>query len=263
MNKAAYPILQTHCLFFGAILLSMTLFSCRTQQNLNYLQGNLDTTGFRQFQIPEHVIQKGDLISIVVYSDNPRATELYNQPLVSVGTTGTGQSSGYLVDGKGNIKFQGIGSMHVEGLTKDQLSDVLDTKLKDTLLTNPYYNIRFLNYKVTLLGDVNSPGVYTIPNERVSILEAVALAGDLTLYGKRENVLIIREAEGQRHFGRIDLTRPDIFSSPYFYLQQNDVVVVEASKKKTTASDQVTTRNIGIATSIISTLAIVITLFRR
>ena len=263
MSKSSYLIPHTSYVVLISLIFSAIIPSCRTPQNLNYLQGVIDTNGLKQFQVPEPVIQKGDLISIVVYSDNPKATELYNQPLVAVGSTGTAQSSGYLVDAKGNIKFQGIGTMHVEGLTKDQLSALLDSKLKDTLLTNPYYNIRFLNYKVTVLGDVNAPGVYTIPNERVSILEAIALAGDLTLYGKRENVLIIRESEGVRKFGRIDLTSNDIFSSPYFYLQQNDVIVVEASKKKATAEDQVTTRNIGIATSVVSTIAIVISIFRR
>ena len=251
-----------HLLMVGTIVAG--LFSCRTPQSLNYLQGNLDTSGLQQLRIPEPIIQKGDLISITVYSDNPKATELFNQPQVSVGPAGgTMPSSGYLVDTKGNIQFQGIGTLQVEGLTKDQLSALLDSKLKDTLLQNPYYNIRFLNYKITLIGDVNSPGVYSIPNERVSILEAIALAGDLTIYGIRENVLIIREDAGRREFGRINLTSPDIFSSPYFYLRQNDVIVVEASRRKAIVNDQITVRNIGIATSIISTIALVITVLRR
>src|SRR5687768_1945212 len=239
-------------------------FSCRTPQSLNYLQGNLDTSGLQQLKIPEPVIQKGDLISITVYSDNPKATELYNQPQVSVGPAGgTMPSSGYLVDMKGNIQFQGIGTLQVEGLTKDQLTALLDSKLKDTLLQNPYYNIRFLNYKVTLIGDVNSPGVYSIPNEKVSILEAIALAGDVTFYGVRENVLIIREVEGKREFGRINLTSPDIFSSPYFYLRQNDVVVVDATRRKAIVNDQLTVRYVGLFTSIISTIALIITVYQN
>jgi polysaccharide export outer membrane protein len=257
MMKSCFQLLMLCIVMIG-------MFSCRTYQSLNYLQGDLDTSGLQQLKIPEPVIQKGDLISITVYSDNPAATELYNQPQANIGPAGgTMPSSGYLVDTKGNIQFQGIGTMHVEGLTKEQLTAVLDSKLKDTLLQNPYYNIRFLNYKVTLIGDVNSPGVYSIPNERVSILEAIALAGDLTIYGIRENILIIRETAGRREFGRIDLTKPDIFSSPYFYLRQNDVIVVEAHKRKAVVNDQITVRNVGIATSIISTIALIITVARN
>ncbi|HUR12017.1 MAG TPA: polysaccharide biosynthesis/export family protein [Flavitalea sp.] len=242
------------------------MFSCRTPENLNYLQGTLDTGNPRKFRIPEPIIQKGDLITIVVFSDNPTATQLYNQSLISVGTATAGsgvQSSGYLVDGKGNIQFQGIGTMHVEGLTKDQLAAMLDSKLKDTLLKNPYYNIRFVNFKVTMLGEFKNPGQYSIPAERVSILEAIAMAGDFTEFGLKDKVLVIREKNDEREINYIDLTRPDLFSSPFFYLQQNDVVIVEASKRKAKVNDQLTPRNIGIATSIVSTIAIIITVFRR
>lgn len=239
------------------------LFSCRTPQNLNYLQGQLDTNGLNKFVLPEAVFQKGDLIRISVYSDNPEASQLYNQPVASNAGSSIGNAPGYLVDNKGNIQFQGIGTIPVEGLTKDQLTGLLNSHLEDKLLKNPYYDIRLVNYKVTLIGDVNSPGVYSIPNERVSILEAIALAGDMTIYARRENVLIIRENAGSREFGYIDLTKPDIFSSPYFYLKQNDVIVVEASKRKAIVNDQITVRNIGIATSIISTIALVITVLRR
>ena len=247
------------------ISLLTTIFSCGGSRNLNYFQGQPDTTSGRQLNIPEPVIQRGDLVSIVVYSDNPEATAIYNQPQMNTGLSGagTGTTAGYLVDNRGNIQFQGLGELHVEGLSKLELAALLDSKLRGTLLKNPYYNIRFMNYKVTVLGDVNAPGVYSIPNERVSILEALALAGDLTPFGRRDNVLIIRESSNEREFGRLDLTKPDIFSSPFFYLQQNDVVVVEASRQKTTANDQTTLRNISIATSIVSTLAIIITVFRR
>lgn len=250
----------------GIIGFCSFFFSCANTRQLNYLQGSFDTAQLKKLKIPEPVIQKADLISIVVYSDNPAATALYNQPVMNSGISGSSsgqQTPGYLVDKDGNIQFQGLGQLHVEGLSKGQLVTLLDSKLKDKLLSNPYYNIRFVNFKITLLGDVRSPGVYTIPNERITILEAVALAGDLTIYGKRDNVLIIREASGSREFGRIDLTKPDIFNSPYFYLQQNDVVLIEATNKKETAVDQATVRNISIATSIVSTIAIVISILSR
>lgn len=159
--------------------------------------------------------------------------------------------------------MQGLGVLHVDGMTKSQVKSLLDSKLKDTLLKNPYYTIRFLNYKFTMLGEVTRPGIFNIPGERLSLLEALGLAGDITFYGRRDNVLIIREQNGKREFQRLDLTKPEIMASPYFYLQQGDVVYVEATRKKVDASDQVTTRNVGIALSVISTFAIIYSIFRK
>lgn len=271
------------------ILLSFTLPSCFSTRQMTYMQGSYDTAQLSQVKIPEAVIQQGDLLSIIVYSDNPEATALFNQSVVTFGNGagaaaassggeggangGTGSnagaqgagaptSPGYLVDEDGNIQFQGLGLLHVEGLTKAQLKDTLNYRLKD-YLTNPYYTIRFLNYRFTMLGEVQHPGIFSIPGEHISILEALGLAGDLTLYGRRDNVLIIRESEGKRQEARLDLTKPQVMASPYFYLQQNDVVYVEATKKKLAANDQATTRAVTITATVISTLAIVITLLKK
>ncbi|HTI11076.1 MAG TPA: polysaccharide biosynthesis/export family protein [Puia sp.] len=268
--------------------------SCGNTRQLTLMQGQFDTARLSQIQVSDPVIQKGDLLSIIVYSDNPQATALYNQSLIIVnsnsgasggsssggasgGSGGSGGGSGstvgtqsagspttpgYQVDESGNIQFQGLGTLHVEGLTKTRLIELLDSKLKD-FLKNPYYTIRFLNYRFTMLGEVNHPGVYGIPGERISILEALGLAGDLTFYGRRDNVFFIRENNGKREFARLDLTKPEIMASPYFMLQQNDVVIVEANRKKVVASDQVTARNVTIAASIVSTLAILYSIFRK
>lgn len=256
------------------IVVSLNFTSCRTPQ-LSYFQGTIDTANLSQMNIPEPIIQKGDLLSIIVYSDNPQATALYNQPVVSSGnlnSSGNNSSlavsaptemAGYLVDQEGNIQFQGLGLLHVDGLTRGQLVDLLNSRLKDTLLTNPYYNIRWLNYKVTLLGDVNRPGVYTVPAERVSILDAIGLAGDLTIYGKRDNIMVIREVDGKREFGNIDLSKPESINSPFYYLRQNDMVIVHADKRKTTAQDQTTVRNVSIAASIVSAVGIIISIITR
>ena len=271
------------------VWLAFTLSSCGNTRQLTYIQGQFDTAKLSQIVKTEPVIQKGDLISIIVYSDNPAATALYNQAIApgaassaaglggtntnsgggTGSTTGATQSSvsspsspGYLVDESGNIPFQGLGLLHVEGLTKQQLKDTLDSKLKDSLLSQPYYSIRFLNYKFTMLGEVSRPGVYNIPGERISLFEALGLCGDMTFYGRRDNVLVIREAQGKRTFQRVDLTKPDVMESPYFYLQQSDVVYVEANKKKAVASDQVTARNVTLAATIVSTLAILYSIFK-
>ena len=274
------------------ILFSFVLPSCVSTRPLTYMQGSFDTAQLSQIKIPEATVRQGDLLSIIVYSDNPEATALFNQSLIIVsnssgsagassgGASGTGGSGGgsgstagaigsgspttpgYQVDEGGNIQFQGLGLLHVEGMTKAQLKALLDSRLKQ-YLRNPYYNIRFLNYRFTMLGEVEHPGIFSIPGEHVSLLEAIALAGDLTLYGRRDNILIIRENEGKREWARLDLTKPQIMTSPYFYLQQNDVVYFEATKKKLLANDQATTRNVTISATFISALSIVISLLRN
>ncbi|HEX4371797.1 MAG TPA: polysaccharide export protein, partial [Puia sp.] len=150
---------------------------------------------------------------------------------------------------------------HVEGLTRSQLKDTLVAKLNH-YLNNPYCTIRFLNFRFTMLGEIAKPSLYSIPSDRINIFEALALSGDITLYGRRENILIIRENNGVREFGRIDLTKPEILKSPYFYLQQNDIVYIEQNKKKSIANDVVTLRNISIATAIVSTAALIYSILK-
>lgn len=262
----------------GLVWVILLLSSCGTTRPYTYMQGSFDTAKLSQIPISEPVIRKGDLLSIIVYSDNPAATAIYNQPLISTGTNssasaasaGSGVSSpsgaspstpGYLVDERGNIIFQGVGTMHVEGLTRRDLTDTLNIKIgKD--LTHPYYNIRFLNYRFTMLGEISKPGIYGIPGERVSIFEALGLAGDMSFYGRRDNVLVIREDSGHRQFARLDLTKPEVMASPFYYIQANDMVIVEATRKKIAANDQVTTRNITLAATLISTFAILYTIFK-
>jgi polysaccharide export outer membrane protein len=241
------------------------------------MQGGFDTAKLSHANLAEPVIQKGDLVSIIVYSDNPEATRIYNQTLITTssaaGTSGDAAAAGglgtanlstpgYRVDENGNIEFQGLGLLHIDSLTRTALKDTLTNRLKD-YLTNPYFNIRFLNYRFTMLGEVQKPGIYSIPGDHISILEALGIAGDMTFYGRRDNVLVIRETDGKREFARLDLTKPEIMASPYFYLQQNDVVVFEPNKKKVAANDQTTVRNLTITTSIISILALLYTLFKK
>ncbi|MEJ7737931.1 MAG: polysaccharide biosynthesis/export family protein [Chitinophagaceae bacterium] len=259
-------------LFIGLLLAAIALSSsCVTSKELRYLQTDFDTNTLRQISFKSTIIQKNDLLSIVVFSDNPVASAPYNQGSVSGTSAGVGgeittysassTGGGYLVDHEGKIQFPLVGPLHVEGLTKDQLVQLLNEKLKD-FLKNPYYTIRFLNIKVTLLGEVNRPGMFTAPTERLNILEAIGLAGDLTFFGLRHNVLVIRESNGQRQFGYLDLRKGNIFKSPYYNLQQNDIVVVDMNKRKINANDQVVSRNIGLAASVLSTIAILLSLLK-
>jgi polysaccharide export outer membrane protein len=166
------------------------------------------------------------------------------------------------VDEKGNIEFQGLGLIHVDSLTRSTLRDTLNERLKP-FLTNPYYNIRIVNRRYTMLGEVGKPGIYSISGDQVNLFEAIGLAGDLTFYGRRDNVLVIRQTNGKRQFARLDLTKPEILISPYFYLQQNDLVIVEANKRKIAANDQVAARNVSIIATVVSTAAIVYSIFRN
>ena len=260
------------------VLLSGIFTSCGNTRQLVYMQGKFDTAQLSKVVVKEQIVQKGDLLSIIVYSDNPEATKIYNQTQITAaiastaggaaatstgGVSGSSPSTtGYMVDENGNIEFQGLGRLQVEGLTRAQLKDTLNERLKD-FLVNPYFTIRFLNYKFTMLGEVAKPGIYSIPGDRISLLEALGLSGDMTFFGRRDNILVIREMNGKREFARLDLTKPDIILSPYFYLQSNDVVIIEPTKRKVDANDQTTVRNLTIATSVISTLALIYTIFKK
>lgn len=273
---------KQHTRLWGmAMLLMVILSSCGTTRPYVYMQGGFDTTKVTEIPVFDPKIKIGDLLSIVVFSDNPEASAIYNQGgatalqlptspsgaganVISSGASGGAAAApqGYLVDDRGNITFRDLGVLHVVGFSRSQLSDTLNARLKD-YLNNPYCNVRFLNYKFRMLGELQRPGEFSIPDEKINILEAIAMAGDLTVYGRRDNVLVIREDSGKRVFGRMDLTSPNIMNSPYFYLQQNDLVIVEQNKKKSAATDVVTIRNISIATSIITTAAILYSIFKK
>ncbi|MCO5242071.1 MAG: polysaccharide biosynthesis/export family protein [Chitinophagaceae bacterium] len=233
------------------------------------MQGPIDTVALSRVSLPEPLIQKGDLVGITVYSDNPEATAVFNQQMSTTlasdaasgagtvsGTAGTASQSmpGYLVDANGSIRFPLLGELHVEGLTKSGLEALLKEKLAGKYLSNPYFNIRFLNYKFTILGEVTRQGIYSIPGERISILEGLGMAGDITLYGLKDSIMVVREINGKRSFGYLDVSKPDVFSSPYYYLQQNDVVIVKASPKKPNVSEQTANRNFSRAATISSIL---------
>lgn len=243
----------------------------QAKKDLLYLkEGKLDTIPNLKVPVKETQIQLEDILSIVVYSDNPEATAIYNQG-GSASVTGrasdpttANKTTGYLVDQRGNIHFQGLGIIQVAGLTRLQLIELLTQKLTP-FLTNPYVDIRFLNTRVTIIGEVQRPGVFTMPNEKLSVLELIGMAGDVTIYGRKENVLVIREQNGKREFGRLDLRKSDIFQSPYFYLQQNDLVMIEPNAKKPTATEQDNLRKLTMVTSfatLVSTFAILVTLFK-
>lgn len=186
--------------------------------------------------IPEPQIQLNDLMSITVSSSNPEASAIFNAPNESTNTTSSAAASantltiGYLVNQNGDIIFPVLGTLHVVGMTKFQLSTLITGKINEKkLLVDPIVSIRYLNFKVSVMGEVSRPGVYTTPTEKLSILEALSFAGDITIYGERNDVLLIRENDkGEKIIKHIDLTNQNILSSPYFYLRSNDVLIVSS-----------------------------------
>ena len=251
--------------------------SCTNIKNLQYLQGNLDSNRLKNIVVPEVLIQKGDLLGITVYSDDPLATAAVTRQTGSVSSmavsseSGIGSAastaptaSGFLVNQHGELQLYKLGRIQVSGLTKEKLADTLAFLYeKSNLLKNPYVEVRFLNYKVTVIGEVSRPGSYSIPTDKVSAFEAIGLAGDITVYGRRDNVLVIREINGVRQFGRVDLTKTDAFLSPYYYLQQNDLVIVDVGKNKAAQNNQSTLQAITIGASLLSIVAVFVTIFRN
>jgi polysaccharide export outer membrane protein len=181
-------------------------------------------------------IQPDDVLSITVSSLNPEANMLFNNGVMpsAVGSTSaavTRAPEGYLVDKNGEINFPVLGKVKLLGLTKEQATEKMTAEINKNV-KNPIVNVKFLNFRITVIGEVNRPSSFTVPSERISLLEALGLAGDMTVYGKRENVLIIREQSGKRTVNRVNLSNKSILNSPDFYLQQNDVVYVEPAKLK-------------------------------
>ena len=263
-NNPLMKILRLLCLPVMALVL---ITSCKTQQNaLGYLENLGDTALTSELKFQEPLIQKNDQFSIVIYSeaaDEGKTDAWYNLSGIG-GTTPAGTSSGYMVDNDGFILHPRIGMIKAEGLTKSQLAEIIKKKIneKDSVLTNPLVIVKLLNFKITMLGEVARPGPITLPGERLNILEAVGLAGDLSIYGKKNDIMVIREVDGKVEYGKVDLSSRSIFQSPYFYLRQNDVVLVNPNKNKARLNDQVFNQRMGIAFSIINTIALLYNVFR-
>jgi polysaccharide export outer membrane protein len=212
----------------------------------------------------ESTIQAKDLLSISVSSLNPEATIIFNTPNVPAvsATTATGTNAtlaGYLVSQEGTIQFPVLGNITAAGLTKKQLSDDITKRLTDKkLLVDPIVNIRFLNFKVTVLGEVARPTVVTVANEKISILEALGMAGDLTIFAKRDNVLLIREEGGRKLVKRINLNSSSVLTSPYYYLKTNDIVYAEPNNTKISANSS-QRQALPIVLSALSFISILLT----
>jgi len=215
------------------LLLVIFLFTaCATKKEIVYFQ-DANTINEKLIQQKfEPIIESNDILHIAISSMNEAVLAPFIRNKGAEGTANNTHPSlqGYLVDAEGNIHFPLIGDFLVVGKSRGQVEKDLKEKLFE-YITDVVVDVRIMNFKMTVLGEVNNPGVYSIPDERVTLPQALGLAGDLSEDGKRENVLVIREVNGKQEVARIDLTKMDFFSSPYYFLKQNDVIYVEPSLK--------------------------------
>lgn len=260
--------MKRRLLLHSLVMLVFFNFSCSSYKDIPYFQ-DLDKTTATIETIDNYsplTIQPEDILGINVSSLNPEASAIFNYNLNRVNGNNYDNSVdnpvvGYLVDQDGDIQIPLIGTMEVAGYTTSEISEKLQTMLL-TYLKEPIVNIRLLNFKISVLGDVLNPGVFTVQNERITIPEALSLSGDLNITAIRTNVLLIREIEGERKFIPIDLTSKELFDSPYFYLKNNDVIYVQPDKTKFATVDR-GYRTASILLSALSVVAIVFsTLYR-
>lgn len=244
-------------IYFTVILTMFLMSSCVSKKKIVYFQDidNINNNGADSNYEP--LFKPDDILMINVSAFDPLAVEPFNLRVEQGGggVSGLGMHRlTYLVDNAGDIQFPVLGQIRVGGLTRAQLSTKLTERLKE-YINDPVVNIRIMNYKVSVLGEVSSPGVYTISSDRVTLPEVIAMAGDLTMYGKRDNILIIREVGGVKTNVRVDMRDPNLLNSPYYYLTQNDVVYVEPAKRKvdSTAIGSNITAGISIIGFLITT----------
>ena len=247
--------------YVAYLVVCMAVFftACTSTKKIIYLQ---DVVPLKQQEIEqkyEVIIHGDDLLAIMVNSRDPELALPFNMPMVSyqLGSNTGGQQRvlGYLVDTNGNIDFPILGEIHVEGLTRMQLTELIKNKLiEGDLIKDPIVTVQFLNFKISVMGEVGRPGSFTISGDRITLLEALSMAGDLTIYGRRDRVGVIRENKGKRTILFHDLRSADIFNSPCYYLQQNDIVYVEPNKAKSGQSSINQNNSIGVWVSVISLL---------
>ncbi len=235
MKTRIIPYVRFFLLYIGSTQL---VTSCASSKDAVYFNDFSDTLIINSAPALQQTINSNDILSITVGSLNPEATIIFNNSnSVSVssatGTNNITPSTGYLVDQDGYIQFPLLGKIKAAGLTKKELTEFLrNTLVEKKLLVDPVVAVRFLNFRITVLGEVSRPMVVAVPNEKISILEAIGVAGDLTIYARRDNILLIREENGQKILKRINLNSGDIFKSPYYYLKSNDIVYAEPNKSK-------------------------------
>jgi polysaccharide export outer membrane protein len=268
--------MKKHKLLFLSSLLFL-LVSCKAYKEVVYVQTagtQVDLTQNREKGIPEAIIKKGDLLMITLSTISAEAAIPFNPPLVadpqqSASEPGRMSNSqtlmSYLVNVNGEINFPVLGKLKVNGLKKTELESLIRSSIYPRYIKeDPMVTVRFLNYKISVLGDVTRPGQIASINERISIFDALSASGDLTIYGKRKVLIIREDSEGNRNSYRVDLTDPNLLESPFYYLQQNDVVYVEPNSPRRRSSYFGTgeSMTLGIVGTLLSVTSFMIAILR-
>lgn len=248
------------------LILSVALStSCASRKKIVYFQDEPIRAGL-DLSTPEQLIYKtDDLLTINVSAFVQETVAPFNLTVSSSlnnnnanSIQGNLQLQTYLVDYNGNIEFPVLGTLKVAGLTRTELTELLTKRISE-YANDPIVNVRLTNFTITVLGEVKNPGTFSVQRERITLIEALGLAGDLTIFGKRQNVQIIREVDGQKKFSKIDLTSINTVNSPVYYLQQNDVIYVEPNKAKVRSSSF--NQNNNVLISAVGTLATIVAIF--
>lgn len=248
MKKLLLPII--------ALVMILSMVGCGSSKNVTYWQ-NIDSISLAASKgLYDARIMPKDELTILVQTTDPLTSEPFNLRLN--GQQNQTQNKGYLVDNDGYINFPIVGKIHVAGLTKTECEDLVKSKIQPYLsrTENPLVSVRMSSYRITVIGEVGSPGVIPVSTEKINIVEALAQAGDMTVYGKRDNILLIREdQQGEKHKVRLNMNDANIINSPYYYLQQNDIIYVEPHKVKARntffgSNTSIWFSVLGIATSI-------------
>lgn len=247
------------------VTMILMMVGCGSSKEVAYWQ-NIDSISLAASKgLYDAKIMPKDELTILVQTTDPLTSEPFN--LRSTGQTSSkNQITGYLVDNDGMINFPIVGKIHVAGLTKTECEDLIKSKIQPYLARteNPLVSVRTSSYRITVIGEVNRPGVIPVSTEKISLIEALAEAGDMTIYGKRDNVLLVREDKsGEKHKVRLNMNDANIINSPYYYLQQNDIVYVEPHKVKARntffgSNTSIFYSVIGITTSLVSLLITVL-----
>lgn len=251
--------LQHRSIYILALLVMILVSSCASRERIVYLQNPsaIDATNSKTY---ESRLQADDLLSIIVNSASPELTKPFNLFMGTVQDrtdviNGQQRLQSYLIDKDGFIDFPKVGKLKLGGLTRTEAEEVIKQKLIQEI-SDVSISLRILNFKVSVQGEVVRPGVHTIMSERITLLEALSMSGDLTVYGRRDNILIIRENDGKKTYNYVDITKADFVNSDFYYLAQNDLVYVEPNKVKVNSS--AVGPNVSVVISAISVLASVV-----
>lgn len=256
------------------LLCVLTVFSaCNNYKNISYLKDIKDSVhNIPVASLPTPVytdpkIQPKDILQVTVQTLDPQTntilaannpSNVVPQSMMSPAGQANVTAPGYMVDKDGQLQLPLVGMVKVAGLTTAEARDLISQKASK-YYKDPVVNVRFANFTITVLGEVNHPSTYVVPNEKVSILDALGMAGDLTIFARRENVMLIREENGDKKFIRFNINSSEIFASPYFYLRQGDMVYVEPGKSKAASTDAVRARNVTLIASGLTVLIVLLT----